>query len=354
MLRTLPSLSSILVALSLAGFAIACDDDTASSSSTGDAGIDTQSSGGSDSGNGGGSDDRERPTTLPGSESTPATPANDRVAEASDRAVRDAAENRTPAVVPDDAARPFDDETVALATEFVEYCWDACDLTDICLDAPGTFRAACYENCVDDLERVLSGLTADEEGKDCLDAVVEAFFCETSFDSTTIVGVCDEFENDVIAQSGVCDPEYVDVDYYCASYDDTLRWFFEEDEIGGGDLLPETPDDNDRTEEIENLLDEVAGQCDDECFAADICLELDQSITDECLLDCDDELVELEDALTGGGDGEANCLDAIAEYYDCRLALTCDDLIDEDEGADWACGAQFDDIGIFCDVFFDF
>ncbi len=374
MLRTLPSLSSILLALSLAGFTVACDDDTSSTSSSSDAG----NNGGSDTGNGGsntgnggsdtgnsgsntgsgGSEDRERPTRPPASEATPPTPASDRVAEASDRAVRDAAENRTPAEVPDEAAQPFDDETVALGAELFEYCWDACDLTDIFLLAPDGFRAACYENCVDDLERVLSDLSADDEGKDCLDAVVESLFCETSFESSTIDGVCDEFENDVLAVSGVCDPEYEDVSYYCFAYDDVLLWFFEEDGIGGSDLLPDEPGEpgepgDDVVAEIDALLEEVAAQCIEDCYAIDLCLEPDPSETDECLLNCDDELSVLEASLAGGGDEEADCLVTIAEFYDCRLLLTCDEILDEELDGVFACETEYDEAAFFCGAFIE-
>ena len=313
----------------------------------------TDTGGGTDAGgtDTGGGTTPERPTrrpsdTPPPSESTPPTPASERRDGAEARPSRDSNPDRgtPPPVAPDG----LDEEMVALGAEYIEYCWDSCDIAWTCFDLSVADFAACYEDCVDDLERIYTGITTDDAGADCLDGIVEAIYCETSFadDALTIDDVCDDYEDLVTAQSAACEGEYLDVEFYCDGFDDTLVWFFEDDLIGNVDVGFDF--------EVNEALDFVLEACLVECTVLfSECYEDDGTSLNDCEADCVSESASLSDALDGSAEA-LDCAESLEFYGVCRADLGCEEhYTEEDTGTD-LCDPEWGDVLVDCSGFFDF
>jgi hypothetical protein len=290
--------------------------------------IDTDGDGDGD-GTGGGDEtadaprERTRPESAPTEESTPRRNAAERSSEGDDRSVRDAATDRPAPELPPESGE-VGAELVDLGTEFILYCWDACDLANICVGTTELEVNACYTNCVDDLGLVYGEITDDVAGSDCLDAVVEAFFCETSFDGS-IDAVCDDFVDDVLAVSGVCEVEYLDVEYWCAGFPSVTQWFFELDSIGNLD----------GEVEVVECLDDADCLDGETCDVDGTCVEDDSLI--ECIddLDCGEDEFCASDGFCDSAIVASDCVDASdcaeGEYCDngyCE-AVVQDDCVDD-------------------------
>lgn len=354
----------VLVALVIASAAAACSSDSGGVPIVGgdsDTGV-TADTGTSDTGTStdtGGTDVTQDTTeppprpprttgdTPPETEATPPTPPEDRDSAGDDRISRDQNPDREPP--PNVAPAEVDAEFIALGDEYVEYCWDSCDLVWICFEQEETEFDACYEDCVDDLERIYTGITFTEDGADCLDAIVEAIYCETSFadDAVTIDDICDDYEEIVTVQTEDCDPEYLDVEYYCFDFEDTTTWFFEEDLIGNIDVEYDF--------EVNEALDGAYEACTSACaFEYTECYEDDGSFLAECEVDCGAE-IDLADDSLDGSEAALDCADAIWDYFDCYDALVCDDYYDEEDDETLVlCEVEADVAYAACLEFFEF
>jgi hypothetical protein len=247
---------------------------------------------------------------------------------------------------------------------------------------------ACFASCSNDLSTALENLdwngTTNELQLDCLDAAVEAMWCETDL-GDDIATVCEEWGGGTVASEN-CQPEYEDLVFWCEDYPGFADWFFTLATFGpasgGGtdpdpdpgtdpdpdpgtdpdpdpgtdpdpdpgtdpDPDPGTDPADDFTADIEAELAAALNSCQSSCESGLDCGVLDDVSFDECLANCEDSYA---DTTTSGTEDELLCAEAIANAESCAEFLSCDELSDlynlgegcdfESDAVDNLCGAS--------------